>query len=542
MKKKVITLLSAVLIYNAASAQIVLSDPHAANKSSHFITSGDLKLGISNKAGGAINSVIIPKTPDIDDSNRIDIMRNQAERYGRLCQMNIRDTAHTGVYNPTQAGFNETLGTQCVINSSINPSKLTVNRHRMTLFRGDGKYDYIKNENIGSDGYGSDASEGDDDNVAEQPTQGQNDEVSSEFSFECYYEDFKPKLPALASQPAIGVVLFHSEIDFNFAPGFCLSQFTAQGVLKSGAPVYNPSKANPNISNTIPNNVNAGGVNDLSYIPARLTFTWDIKEPNGTIVFDPRYRYFRNGTTWSGAEDRYVNDSKRQDVSGSNRSAIMVSESNSDGVPGRSICIYKPASKNNITPVVGKSTSTNNIIYRDDRVDGRDLGDTRNRVPNYMSVMFFTSDLRGLFNRNKLTNLAEVNNLDAYEGILQDYFLIYGRTPGQVKDAVQSLDNYFANNPNLVLSKNSDNILEILPDSKDSDALSIFPNPATNVVNIKLSNDKKSDITIYNEAGKLILSKQNISGNISIPTAQIGGPGIYFVKTDIETKKLIIGQ
>jgi hypothetical protein len=553
IKKNIVALLFSGLACNDASAQIVASNPHAANKSSHFIVSGDLKIGISNKAGGAINSVIIPKTSVASDPNSVDIMGTQAETYGRLSQVNIRDSAHNAVYNPTQAGFNETLGTQCVINSSTNPSKLNINKHRMSLWRGDGRYDYIKNESVGSDGYqGNNLSEGDVDNVNET-TQTQSDEVGSEFSFGGYFEDFKPRLSSLASLPAVGVILFHSEIDFNYMPGFCLSQFSPNGqgtlieqvrVPRTGAlvdgnrvPIFQTSKANPDISNTKPNAINAGTFNDLSYIPARLTFTWDFKDESGNTIFDPKYRYFRNSGTWSVAEDRYSIGFKKQDfAANTNRSAIMVSEAGADGTAGRSFCIYKAATKNNATPVVGKSTSDNTEIYRDNRIYGRDLGETRERVAGLMSIMYFTSNISGLINKGSLNN---VSGAAAYESIEQDYFFIYGRSPQQVKNAVDALDAYFTDNSNLVLTINSG--LEGLSDSMvGNESVSIYPNPATDIVTIKLSDGEADNINIYNVAGKLVYSMQNVTYGISVSTSQIGGSGTYIIKTSKKTQKLII--
>lgn len=72
--------------------------------------------------------------------------------------------------------------------------------------------------------------------------------------------------------------------------------------------------------------------------------------------------------------------------------------------------------------------------------------------------------------------------------------------------------------------------------------LSVYPNPATNMVNIQMAGSKSADISIYNQTGKIVYSTKNVSGTLSIPVNQIGGAGIYFVKTDTETKKLIISQ
>jgi hypothetical protein len=73
-------------------------------------------------------------------------------------------------------------------------------------------------------------------------------------------------------------------------------------------------------------------------------------------------------------------------------------------------------------------------------------------------------------------------------------------------------------------------------------SLSIFPNPATTLINIKLTNPKATNVNIFNQVGKLVYTKQNVAGNFSIPSAEIGGAGVYFIKTETETKQFIIAQ
>ncbi len=537
--KKLVILLCTGLISTVASAQIVIqSDPHAANKSTHFISSGSyFKLGITANAGGAINSVLIASPGNVLPLK--DIMGAQAETYGRLSQANLRDSSHNYVYNPTQAGFGETLGTPCNI-SDVN-GKLTIAKHRMSLWNGDDRYDYIRNSGLGPNPYPANGSTYDVDKL-DEVTLGMNqaDEISSEFSFGGYYEDFKPKLTGLANP--VGVILYHHSFDFNFVPGNCLKQFSAangglveEQVTGNLVPVYQSAKANPQIVNSQPTGNYTTTDQDLSNIFARLTFTWDYAESG----FDPKYRYFRNGSLpWTAPEDRYDKVSKNMVTTGTNQSAIIVSESGSNLGLGRTLGFYKPRSLTNINCVIGKSIANNAELYRDDRVYYRDIFEGRNRVAGKMSILGFSTRVNGLLNRNKLVSR------NAYESLEQDYFFIYGNSPQQVKDAIDKLENYLASQGNGVASLNSNEKLKNDIQVNGPVSLNVFPNPATNQVTISSSSSNQTikNIVVYNESGKQVFSKQNVNGNLSIPTVQLGGAGIYLVKTDIGTKKLIITQ
>jgi len=89
---------------------IVPSDPSVTTDT---LRSGELVLGINSNGGGVINYLYLPGTGNI--------FGPQSVKYGRSGQSAMRDALHGGRYNPTQAGFNETLGTPCTVKKGIDP-------------------------------------------------------------------------------------------------------------------------------------------------------------------------------------------------------------------------------------------------------------------------------------------------------------------------------------------------------------------------------------------------------------------------------------
>ncbi len=113
-----------------------------------------------------------------------------------------------------------------------------------------------------------------------------------------------------------------------------------------------------------------------------------------------------------------------------------------------------------------------------------------------------------------------------------DFYFVFKGTSGDICH----LDYFnFVNPTSLVANTKT---LEELSTTKEM-PLTIYPNPANTMVNIN-TGSSKSNITIYNQTGNQVYSKKNVIGTISISTIQIGGPGIYLIKTDKETKKLIV--
>jgi hypothetical protein len=67
----------------------------------------------------------------------------------------------------------------------------------------------------------------------------------------------------------------------------------------------------------------------------------------------------------------------------------------------------------------------------------------------------------------------------------------------------------------------------------------IFPNPATDVVTIKFYGSE-SGFVICNAVGQTVYSQSKSVSEITIPTKRVGSPGIYFVRSNSTTKKLIL--
>ena len=67
----------------------------------------------------------------------------------------------------------------------------------------------------------------------------------------------------------------------------------------------------------------------------------------------------------------------------------------------------------------------------------------------------------------------------------------------------------------------------------------IFPNPASDYVHIQL-NSTKTDVSIYNSIGMKVYSVSGVEKNFDIPISEIGKPGVYFMKLNNITRKLIL--
>ena len=88
---------------------------------------------------------------------------------------------------------------------------------------------------------------------------------------------------------------------------------------------------------------------------------------------------------------------------------------------------------------------------------------------------------------------------------------------------------------------NSDGILG--SDELDYNSISIYPNPARDVINIL--NAETTDIEVYDILGRLIISKDNISSHEQINISHLNS-GTYFIKifngTHFINKKFIVNK
>jgi len=80
-----------------------------------------------------------------------------------------------------------------------------------------------------------------------------------------------------------------------------------------------------------------------------------------------------------------------------------------------------------------------------------------------------------------------------------------------------------------------------IPLISNKNEFDLFPNPATDWVKIFIPS-KKSAIAIYNSLGSVVYSNSTSASELIIPTCDIGGNGLYFVKINLDIKKLIINR
>lgn len=552
MYKKITFNLLLLAVSTSVYSQIVVkSNPHDPNKVTHSLDVGNLKLGVSSKAGGAIVGIQIPGP----GGGMIDIMQDKAETYGRLTQSSIRDKSHNLVYNPTQAGSDEEWGTPCVIDRNTTLNTLDVRPHRLALWYGDGKYDFVQKKDL----YAVDFYErrdsndvGDDDYLLESGIT-QNDELASEFTYTGSYEDYRSKLGV--STP---VVLHHMEYAFNYNPNntHALKQFapstpsqprvvTRDPVTPGSPNVFDSNFIVPDISVAFPStgvegtNIHEGTYQDMNNMVARWIMRWD-ETPN----FNPKYRYVQtsDGVWNTDGQDRWPNGYNGtakgfSTTSTGYRAALILSDASNKNLGGRSIGLYRPAnSLSNSKSVYGRYISTNNVSYRDDRTQSIQILDNPDSFNIGMTAVGFTENLRGMLNKTRLVDLAGDASKDRYETYANDYFILYG-TVQNIMDAIAKIDAYLVNNPNLSVVQPSAKLTS--PEVTDPQ-FKVYPNPANEVVNVTAPTAENIKVTVYNALGKLVYTNTITNGSLSIPTNQLGGPGLYILKCGNETKKVII--
>jgi hypothetical protein len=74
---------------------------------------------------------------------------------------------------------------------------------------------------------------------------------------------------------------------------------------------------------------------------------------------------------------------------------------------------------------------------------------------------------------------------------------------------------------------------------RNGNEFEIFPNPASDIVNIWF-NSEKSDLVIFNIAGAVVFSRAGKGNEITLPVSEIGGAGVYFIKSNSVVKKLVV--
>lgn len=399
-----ISILAALLLtsasYGKAFKIIAPSNPRT---TTHQLTSGSLTIGITDNGGGVINQVILAGAKDI--------MGKESDQYGRAGQVAIRDTSHGGRYNPTQAGFNETLGTQCQITDTGD--RLVVKPRGLALWHGDGQYDFTQWENIGDDPYKNDNGNSDQDDLDESALPGkQATEVHSEFDYFGIYENCMGKHGITTP-----VIRHYFEIRFIRPPGHCINQF------REGTLLWNGNAARRDISNNAPEGRHIGTDKDMN----RLTAVWSLR--HDIKLWDPKVVYFRNedGRWESGRTSQTIDNTIEQRGDG----AVFILTDSAKPERGVALGLYRPQSDINVNAIVGVSEASGKILYKDDRRIEEKIVLTPRRVPT-MSKYGFSQKYTGMLNRTRLDN-------GVYEAYRSEYYILSG-TPKDIMRAVDILE------------------------------------------------------------------------------------------------------
>jgi hypothetical protein len=369
----------------------------------HQLKSGYMTIGLTDNGGGVINQVILPGLGDIMDE--------ATDMYGRAGQVAIRDASHGGRYNPTQAGFYETLGTQCEITKT--DGKLIVEPRGMALWHGDRKYDFTEWENIGRDPYGNDGGNGDEDGLDEANLAGkQETEVHSEFDYYGTYEDCRGKHGI-----AIPVIRHYFELRFIRPPGHALKQFRA------GTRLWNADAVREDISINAPEGIHTGTDKDLNGMIAVWSLRHDKKKWTYKFV-----HYKKKDGTWGVVKDSgpVTNIIRRNGAA----NAFAIADSR-DPTKGVALGLYRPKSDINLNTMVGINEKTGAMVYKDNRTEQVTILVNSNRTPT-MSKYGFFGTFTGMINRTRLRP-------DVYEAFRSEYYILSG-TPQEIMDAVKILD------------------------------------------------------------------------------------------------------
>ncbi len=380
---------------------------HSDNRiTTHKLKSGPsgFEIGITSNGGGVINFINFPGIGDI--------MKLASDRYGRAGQLAFRDTSHGGSYNPTQAGYNEDIGTKCKVIK--NEKKLIIPQRGMALWFGDKRNDFTQWENIGSDSYDNDGGNTDTDGLDESNLEGkQETEVFSEFDYYGVYEDIYGQ-----NDISIGAIRHYFEVSFIREPGHCLNQFRA------GTPLYNGNALRNDISKKFPVGKHPGTDKDMNGVTA----VWSLR--NDVARWNYSHVYFRTTTGQWNVFEADVNVPTNAD-----HQIMILAESNNPKT-GRGYCLYKPNTEINNFPIIGVNEYTGTIAYKDERIflsnEGTKMSYSKFRAPA-MSKYGFSNKFSGLINRTRL----DANIFEAYRG---EYYIFYG-TPQQIMDNISKIES-----------------------------------------------------------------------------------------------------
>lgn len=151
----------------------------------------------------------------------------------------------------------------------------------------------------------------------------------------------------------------------------------------------------------------------------------------------------------------------------------------------------------------------------------------------------FTVATYNIYRGSNLNNIVQIGSISGSNVQFSDYTAPTGDVFYQI-EAVKSVSssiksNQFVSSGTAIISKSNTatNIIDGLNELSydNSDDIYIFPNPASNILNIK-SNDTISKIEIFDFTGKLCYSNNQPENNLKINISTLRN-GIYMVKTTI---------
>jgi len=213
-------------------------------------------IGFSDTGGGYINSAI-----PTGFNSTIDNKNFAISDYGKGWQGSIRDEVHGRVYNPTQAGYSDRTGALAKL-EVLDPRTLLVKQQAMTLWNGDGRFDFIEHKDDGVIHHAPYGSEMRDVDYLDESEKTVNDEEGSEFDFSSYNRS----VAGIFSIPS----LMHVEYAGYVRDPSTINQFLNPLAKKDdNKPVYNSSYLMKDISPLIDGN-QATTSTDLSNIKMEI--------------------------------------------------------------------------------------------------------------------------------------------------------------------------------------------------------------------------------------------------------------------------------
>lgn len=404
MNIKYFALTITCFIYGNALAKpfkiIEKSDPTI---TTHELSSGEYVLGITENGGGVINKIFIPGLGDI--------MGKETDKYGRAGQVAIRDASHGGRFNPTQAGFFETLGTQCEIIKTDD--KLIVSPRPMALWHGDGEYDFTQWENIGPDPYNNDNGNSDIDGLDESNLVGkQETEVTSEFDYYGVYENVKGKYGITTA-----AFRHYFEIRLSREPGHAVEQF------RPGTKLFNESALRADISVKQPQGKHPAKYYDLS----GFTALWSLR--HDLALWTHKYVYYRDTNKKWKTSDANI------DLGAQTDSTVMILANSNDPTKGIALGLFRPSTDINYNYIIGRNDITNQIVHKDNRyqlpAEGSKINYSYKRAPT-MSKYGFSTRGSGIINRIGLPQ-------NVYESYRAEFYILFG-TPQEIMEAVKAIE------------------------------------------------------------------------------------------------------